>query len=88
MIDFTDNNHKKGVMILSSKDVRTVDKNLMNYDVQLSCADFYIKVNTDRIKNLDIDPSVKDAILIDLGFVHDDLMAAKKYIDKVQDVFR
>ena len=88
MIDLTNDNHKRGVMILSSKDVRTVDKNLFNYKANMGVSDTTLCIIKSRIERLDIDPSIKDATLSDLNFVINNIVEANRYIDKARDVFR
>lgn len=88
MLDLTNDNHKRGVMILSSKDVRTVDNNLFNYKVNLSVSDTTLCIIKSRIEQLDIDPSIKSVMLSDLNFVIDNVVAANRYIDKAREVFR
>ena len=88
MLDLTNQNHKRGVMILSSKDVRTVDKSLFDYHVNVDCLDIYVGTVMNRINDLDIDPSIKKATLSDLGYVREHMAAANKCLDKARDVFR
>ena len=69
MIDLTNYENKRGVMILSSKDVRTVKDNLFNYKVNTNVSDTTLCIIKSRIEGLDIDPSIKEATLGDLNFV-------------------
>lgn len=88
MIDLTNDNHKRGVMILSSKDVRVVDHSLFDWKVHTGCAENYLSVLRSRIKDLDIDPSIKDASLSDIDFCMDWIKKSAVNIDKAREIFR
>lgn len=88
MIDLTNEDHKRGVMILSSKDVRAVDRNLFDYRVQLEMADTLIAVIKTRINNLDIDDSIKDATISDLNFLLEHVGKANGAAERAREVFR
>ena len=88
MIDLTNDNHKRGVMILSSKDVRIVDKNLFDYRLNVDILNIYAGTVANRINDLDIDPSIKRATLSDLKYVCEHMIEANKCLDKMRDVFR
>ena len=88
MIDLTNDNHKRGVMILSSKDVRTVDNSLFDWKVHTGCIESYLSILRSRISNLDIDSSIKDASLIEIDACMDWVKKSAINIDKARDVFR
>ena len=88
MLDLTNDNHKRGVMILSSKDVRTIDSGLFSWKVHTGCVESYLSVLRSRINDLDIDPSIKDASLSDIDFCMNWVKESAVDIDKARDVFR
>lgn len=88
MIDLTNNQHKRGVMILSSKDVRTIDNSLFDWVVQADCMAHYLAVLRARIDKLDIDPSIKDQSFSDIDFCLEHIEKGNKLIDKAREVFR
>ena len=88
MIDLTNETHRRGVMILSSKDVRVVDNSLFDWKVHTGCAASYLATLRTRIENLDIDPSVKDASLSDIDFCLDWIKKSAVDIDKAREIFR
>ena len=88
MIDLTNDNHKRGVMILSSKDVRTIDNSLFNWKVHTGCVESYLSILRSRISNLDIDPSIKDASLSDIDFCMNWVRESAVNIDKAREIFR
>lgn len=88
MIDLTNENHKRGVMILSSKDVRAVDRNLFDYQVGLTTIDTTLAIIKSRINNLDIDDSIKNATISDLDFMLDRIGKANTAVERAREVFR
>ncbi len=88
MIDLTNYEHKRGVMILNSKDVRTIDRDLFDYKVNLSCIDTYLNIIKSRINKWDIDDSSKQATLQEIDFMLKDLTIANKHIEKAREIFR
>jgi len=88
MIDFTDDEHKRGVMILSSKDVRTVDRYLFDYRCNLMYVDTMLGVIKSSISRMEIDEEVKDATIIDIDYMLEVITKAKFNAEKVKDVFR
>jgi len=88
MIDLTNENHKRGVMILNSKDVRNVDRYLFDWKIHTGCAENYVDVLIARTKTLDVSDSVKESMLSDLGFILDWIKKSAIDIDKAREVFR
>lgn len=88
MIDLTNENHKRGVMILNSKDVRNVDRYLFDWKIHTGCAENYVDVLIARTKTLDVSDSVKESMLSDLGFILDWIKTSAIDIDKAREVFR
>ena len=88
MLDLTNNNHKRGVMILNSKDVRTVDKYLFDYTCNMEYIRMKLVVLEDRISNLEMDESIKKATLGDIDYMKSVLIRADNNIDKARDIFR
>ena len=88
MIDLTNDNHKRGVMILNSKDVRNVDRYLFDWKIHTGCAENYVDVLIARTKTLDVSDSVKESMLSDLGFILDWIKTSAIDIDKAREVFR
>lgn len=88
MIDLTNENHKRGVMILSSKDVRTVDNSLFDWKVHTGCAESYLTLLRKRLESFDIDSSVKDQCLSDIDFCLEWVKKSAVDIDKAREIFR
>lgn len=88
MIDLTNQDHKRGVMILNSKDVRIVDSALFDWKVHTGCAENYADLIRRRVENLDIDESHRTDILAYIGFIQDWIKRSAKDIDKARDVFK
>lgn len=88
MIDLTNYEHKRGVMILNSKDVRNVDRYLFDWKVHTGCAENYVDMLISRTKRLKISDSEKEDILTYLGFIQDWIKKSAIDIDKAREVFR
>ena len=88
MLDFTNENHKRGVMILNSKDVRVIDNTLFDWKVHTGCAENYVEMLIGRVKRLEISDSEKEDMLAYLQFIQNWIKESAKDMDKARDIFR
>lgn len=88
MLDLTNQNHKRGVMVLNSKDVRIIDNTLFDWKVHTGCAENYAEMLINRVERLEISDSEKDDMLAYLGFIQNWIKESGKDIDKARDVFK
>lgn len=88
MIDLTNDNHRRGVVILSSKDMRSEVNALFDWKVHTGCAEQTLQIIKMRINKLDIDDSIKEATLMDLDSVLHWIKESSRDIDKAREIFR
>ena len=88
MIDLTNYEHRRGVVILSSKDMRTGVNALFDWKVHTGCAESTIRILKSRINTLDIDDSIKEASLQDCDSILKWIIESGKDIDKAREIFR
>lgn len=88
MIDLTNENHRRGVVILTSKDMRVVNNNLFDWKIHTGCAETYLETLRKRILSLDIDESIKDQCLSDINFCTNWIKESGRDIDKAREIFR
>lgn len=89
MLDFTNYNHKRGLMVLNSKDVRTVDNSLFDYRVDLRL----VKENLEMISKMKDRMSFDtDELDHDFTFIMNNTLEyiedAQKLVDRAKNVFR
>jgi len=88
MIDLTNDNHRRGIVILSSKDMRTGVNALFDWKVHTGCAESYLQTLRRRLESMDMDNSIKDQCLSDVDFCLDWIQKSSKDIDKAREIFR
>lgn len=88
MIDLTNQDHRRGIVILNSKDMRVVSNNLFNWKVHTGCVSGYL----DTLKNRLSKASLNDKDLNDcLGYIkgiEQWIKDASEDIDKAREIFR
>ena len=88
MIDLTNFEHRRGIVILSSKDMRTEVNALFDWKVHTGCAESYLQTLRRRLESMEIDDSIKDQCLSDVDFCLDWIQKSSKDIDKAREIFR
>lgn len=88
MIDLTNYEHKRGVMILSSKDVRTIDSSLFDWKIHTGCISNY----ADRIKTIVSNSEMSEASKEDckqyIEFIQNWIEQSNEDIEKAREIFR
>lgn len=87
MLDFTDERHKRGLMILSSKDVRTVERTLFDWKVQSKSAVDYLELIEHKLSKNEIDAHDMEDIKSYIKFVRNHYIEAGRLIDECRKVF-
>lgn len=87
MLDFTDERHKRGFMILSSKDVRIVDRTLFDWNVQSKCAFDYLDLIERRLNKEKIDADDIEDMKMYLKFVRNHYIEVSRFSDECRKVF-
>lgn len=88
MIDLTNQDHRRGVVILTSKDMRNEVNALFDWKVHTGCAESYLQTLRRRLESIDIDDSIKNQCLSDVDFCLDWIKKSSIDIDKAREVFR
>ena len=88
MIDLTNYDHRRGVVILSSKDMRSEVNALFDWKVHTGCAESYLQTLRRRLESLEIDDSIKDQCFSDIDFCLNWIKESSKDIDKAREIFR
>ena len=89
MIDLTNENHKRGIMILTSKDVRTIDKNLFDWKVNSMTIRTELRILKSEINKFNnINQNQKDEFNLSIDRIFNWLSENDVHIDRSRDVFR
>ena len=89
MIDLTNFNHQRGVVILSSKDMRTGVRELFEWKVNAECIDGYVDYIRSRIiADSGMDDNNFNDILHRLDAIERWLKEANGHIEKAREIFR
>lgn len=87
MLDFTDDRHKRGLMILTSKDVRTVERTLFNWEVQSRSVIDYLNLIEHKLNKDEIDAHDMEDIKRYIKNARDYCIEAERLIDECRKVF-
>ena len=88
MIDLTNYDHKRGVMILTSKDVRTVDNALFDWKVHTGCIANYAEMISTKINRSKMSDDDKAEINQYIEFIKNWIEQSSGDIEKARDIFR
>ena len=89
MIDLTNENHKRGIMILTSKDVRTIDKNLFDWKVNSMTIRTELRILKSEINKFNnINQNQKDEFNLSIDRIFNWLSENDVHIDRSRDIFR
>ena len=88
MIDLTNYNHKRGVVILTSKDMRCVCDNLFNYKVNSDCVKSYIAIMADKIDEIEMSKQDRMEFKHYIKTINDWVDKANTHIEKARETFR
>lgn len=88
MIDLTNQNHKRGVVILTSKDMRVVCNNLFNYRVMTDCVETYTELLTLKLNKIEMPDEDRRDLLRYIQSIDKWRIEANSNIDKAREIFR
>lgn len=88
MLDLTNFEHKRGVVILTSKDMRCVCRNLFNYRVMTDCVANYTELLTLKINDIEMPDKDRKDLLRYIQSIDDWRKEANSNIDKAREIFR
>lgn len=87
MIDLTDYYHKKGLMILSSKDVRILERELFDCAVKLQMIESELGMLKTSIHMLNVDEANKKYLIEEIDHVINNAAEAHADVRVSRDVF-
>lgn len=87
MIDLTNQNHKRGLMVLTSKDVRTVDRTLFDWKVHSKCELDYLELIEHILSKEAINADDIKSMKTYIKFVKDHYIETGNLIDECRKVF-
>ena len=89
MLDLTSYDHRRGIMLLNSKDVRTVDSSIFDWKTYNHCAlDMLETMRKRMLADTNMDDSIHNACVSDIDAVIKWIKEAESKIDKAREVFR
>ena len=88
MIDLTNFEHKRGIMILTSKDVRVVDRSMFGYHTNAECIKTYAIMIEDLIQRNEFSGDDKKTMMHYLKTIQEWCDEADQNVDKLREVFR
>lgn len=89
MLDLTNFDHRRGVVILSSKDMRVNVQELFRWKVNSQCIDGYIEdIRRCIISDTGMDDNNVNECLHKLDAIERWLKEADEHIDKAREIFR
>lgn len=87
MLDFTDGMHKRGLMVLTSKDVRTVDRTLFSWDVRARNAIDYLELIERKLSKGEMNADDVEDIKRYIKHAKDCCTEAECLVNECQKVF-
>ena len=88
MIDLTNFEHKRGVVILNSKDMRCVCRNLFDYRVLTDCIENYTELLRYKIDKIEMSEEDRKDLYRYIASIDDWRVRANSNIDKAREIFR
>lgn len=87
MLDFTDGMHKRGLMVLTLKDVRTIDRTLFDWTVRSKSVIDYLNLIEHKLNKDEIDAHDMEDIKRYIKHAKDYCIEADCLLDECRKVF-
>ena len=88
MIDLTNFEHRRGIVILTSKDMRVVSNNLFNWKVHTGYMENYSRILRSKVEKLDLSDSDRSDMIHYLDRIDKWIKDSSEDIDKAREIFR
>lgn len=86
MLDLANINHKRGIVILSAKEYRQIERHSFHYATDLNCCDMYLECIRELAKKDTITHDDAITILNKVAGIKPWIEDARKEIDKIREV--